>query len=245
MAEIEICCGDVESLMAAAWGGARRIELCCGLSDGGLTPSPATIRKARQLGIEKINVLIRVRGGDFLYSDDEKEIMLEEAREAFANGATGIVVGALLPDGKIDKSFCRDMAAIAAGRDMTFHRAFDMCSDWPTALEEIIGMGFTSLLTSGLASDAFSGMQTLKEIKQRAADRITVMAGSGINSVNCREILDKTGVDAIHGTARRKKGSGMLFRRGDVSMGARDADEYERSVTDAEEVRAIIRKCGD
>ena len=68
MAEIEICCGDVESLMAAAWGGARRIELCCGLSDGGLTPSPATIRKARQLGIEKINVLIRVRGGDFLYS---------------------------------------------------------------------------------------------------------------------------------------------------------------------------------
>ncbi len=237
--EVEICCGDIGSVIAAAKGGARRIELCCGLSDGGLTPSSALIKAAVDCGIEKVNVLIRPRGGDFLYDRNETNVMIDDIKYACDCGATGIVIGALTEDGHVDTDKCRRLIESFPGKDITFHRAFDMVEDPYAALEDIVSLGCTSLLTSGLAPSAIKGIKALTEISGLAEGRITVMAGSGVNSTNCREIL-QTGVDAVHATARHMKRSGMRFHREDVKMGAGDIDEYGIPEADPGEVRKLI-----
>lgn len=234
---LEICCGDIESVRAAVAGGADRIELCCALSEGGLTPSFGLLRKAIGFGIP-VNVLIRPRRGDFLYSEEEVDVMVEDIRQAVACGANGVVIGALDRDGNVDMSAVKRMVEAAGGVYMTFHRAFDLCRDTETALERIVEAGCDTLLTSGMRQDALSGAENIREIRKKAAGRLQIMAGSGVNPGNVRKILEISGADAIHGTASAKIGSGMLFRREDVSMGNPE-DEYTRKVTDVDTVRQL------
>lgn len=245
MIDLEICCGDLASVMAAREGGATRIELCSGLAEGGLTPSAALIRAAVASGIEHVNVLIRARSGDFLYSDSEICLMEEDIRQAVASGATGIVIGALTPDGEIDTKACRRMIAAArdnSGRNInvTFHRAFDLSRDPLESLEKIMELGCDCLLTSGMASAAVKGIPVLRQLAERADHRITVMAGAGINPDNAADIIAATGVGAIHATARKPQASRMRFRRPAVPMGVPGADEYAPLSTSPDIVKNLL-----
>ncbi|MDE7119677.1 MAG: copper homeostasis protein CutC, partial [Muribaculaceae bacterium] len=156
---VEICCGDFESLVAAAEGGTRRIELCSGLSEGGLTPSAGMIRAAADLGIESVNVLVRPRKGDFCYNSREVDLMCREISIAAAEGATGIVAGALTPDGDIDIDTTGRLRQAAGDLQFTFHRAFDLCNDPLKALEDLVALQCDTLLTSGQAQSAPLGTQ--------------------------------------------------------------------------------------
>lgn len=247
---IEICCGDAGSVAAAVKGGARRIELCSGLTEGGLTPSLGLVRAAAASGIEEVNVLIRPRPGDFLYNREEMEIMLNDIRESLLAGATGIVIGALTPNGAIETVQCSRMVMLARemghrlGRkiNVTFHRAFDLARDWRRSLEEIFSLGCDCLLTSGQSATAEIGIPILKEIEEAADGRILIMAGSGVTPGNVEKIVRETGVGAIHSTAKILIESEMIYRRPGVPMGLPGIDEYERPQTSAETVTDLITK---
>lgn len=234
---IEICCGDMTSVRAACEGGADRIELCSGLSEGGLTPSTAFIEAAVATGMP-VNVLIRHRPGDFLYDETDITIMLRDIRLAVSLGANGVVVGALLADGSIHTDALRRMVDAAGGRHVTFHRAFDLCSSPRESLATIASAGCDTILTSGLAPAAADGLDTLRGLVAHAAGRIGIMAGAGINQLNARAIA-ATGVAALHASARMTEKSRMAYRRAGVPMGAPGTDEYSRQATSAEAVRRL------
>ena len=237
---LEICAGSVESAIAARDGGAQRIELCAALEVGGVTPSAGVIAEARKIEDLVLNVIIRPRGGDFLYNEYEAACMEHDIRTCKALGVDGVVIGALTPDGDIDTALCRRLIAAADGMSITFHRAFDMCRDAGKALEELIAIGCHRVLTSGQAATAMEGTTLLKELVKQADGRIIIMPGCGVSSANAAAILQATGATEIHASARKNVGSGMLFRHSGVSMGNPDSDEYARKETDVNEVRAIV-----
>lgn len=248
---IEICCGDLASVLAAKAGGASRIELCSGLLEGGLTPSMGLIRAAVASGMPEINVLIRPRPGDFLYTPEELALMESDICEAISAGATGVVIGVLTPEGDVDMDACRrlmDVArevARAAGRDsvrITFHRAFDVSRDADKSLEDIISLGFNCVLTSGQSPSAVNGALMLNHLVRKAAGRIEVMAGAGVTPANVRELMEATGVDRLHSTARKPIASRMKFRRPRVSMGAPGTDEYAPLSTSPDVVANLVAK---
>ncbi len=247
MIELEICCGDPSSVVAAKAGGARRVELCAGLAEGGVTPSAGPVLTAVGEGIEAINVLIRPRPGDFLYNAAEVAAMERDVRSAIASGATGVVIGALTPDGLVDTRVCSRLikAARAVKSDVgvTFHRAFDLARDPMEALEDVIGLGCDCLLTSGMAPTAQEGADLLRSLVEAASGRVKIMAGGGVNPSNAREILSRSGVGALHSTARSTVESAMRYRREGVPMGLPGADEYSLRLTSAAvvaELRAIV-----
>lgn len=237
---LEVCADSLDSVKAAIEGGASRVELCSGLAEGGVTPSAAFIRAAVGTGI-KVNVLIRPRGGDFVYSAEEAELILDDIRTAVSLGANGVVTGALCTDGSIDEELCRRMAEAAGGKELTFHRAFDVCRDPEEALRLIAEMGYNRILTSGLASSAEKGIPMLRKLQEKASGSgVIIMAGCGVNSCNAGDIARLSGVTELHASARHRLPSAMTFRNSSVSMGTPGSDEYSRYVTDPKEVRAII-----
>lgn len=242
---LEVCAGSYDSALAAARGGAARIELCSGLADGGVTPSAGLIRAARSIPGLKVNVLIRSREGDFLYDEAETALMAEDVRVCREAGCDGVVIGALTPEGDIDVEACRRMMAEAGDMEVTFHRAFDLCRDPQSALETLIALGCRRVLTSGLAASAPEGAQTLAALVKQAAGRIIILAGGGVNSGNAAKLVADTGVTEVHASARAAMPSAMRFRRGGVSMGTPGADEYSRKITSADEVSAIVTSIND
>ena len=241
MAILEICAGSVESAIAARDGGAARIELCAALEIGGTTPSAGLIAEARKIEGIVLNVIIRPRGGDFLYNEHEAACMEQDIRTCRQLGADGVVIGALTAEGDIDTALCKRLIDAADGMSITFHRAFDMCRDPKRALEELIAIGCDRVLTSGQAATAEAGLPLLKELVQQAAGRISIMPGCGVNSGNAARILQATAAVEIHASARKSVGSGMLFRHSGVSMVTPGSDEYARKETDANEVELIVR----
>lgn len=242
---LEICCGDLESVIAAHKGGASRIELCSGLSEGGLTPSDGMIRAAVDAGFDNVNVLIRPRTGDFLYSPEEIDLMETDILNAIAIGANGIVIGALNPDGTVDREACArliDSAREAAKGiiNVTFHRAFDVSRDPMQSLEDIVSLGCDCILTSGLAPSAVDGIPMLRQIVDKANGRISIMAGAGVNPANAFDIIKETGVDIIHSTARKPIPTKMQFRRPSISMGAPGMDEYAPLTTSPDVVASLL-----
>lgn len=237
---LEICAGSWDSVLAARDGGADRVELCSGLAEGGLTPSLGLIRAACRLDGLKVHVLIRPRGGDFLYTETEVALMEDDIRSAIDAGADGVVVGSLTPDGDVDTLQLRRWVAAAGGRNVTFHRAFDLCRQPEQALQDIADCGCNRLLTSGQADKAINGLPLLAQLVAQAGDRLSIMPGSGVNAANAASILTATGAHELHASARRTVMSQMRFRHGGVSMG-QPADEYTRLETHPDEVRAIRR----
>lgn len=219
---LEVCVGSAESLSAAYEGGAERVELCVDLEADGLTPPAELIRRAALLQGLRVHVLIRSRAGDFVYSEEEVALMEEQIRLARANGADGVVIGALTPDGDIDMAACRRWMAAAEGLSVTFHRAFDRCRCPQEALEQIISLGCDRLLTSGQQPSALEGAALLKALVEQATERIIIMPGAGVNPGNAAEILRMTGASEIHASARTTR-------------------QYGRKETDPETVRAILR----
>lgn len=202
MRKLEVCCGDLQSVRAAIEGGAHRVELCEALELDGLTPSEAMMESAIGMGIP-VQVLIRVREGDFVYNKDEICKMRNDIRLARKLGAAGVVIGALMPDGSIDEEAIRCMMDEAEGLSVTFHRAFDVCHEPEEALEKIISLGCHRLLTSGQATTAELGIPMLKKLVEQADGRIIIMPGAGVNPQNASRILEETGALEIHGSLRR------------------------------------------
>lgn len=238
---LEVCAGDIESVYAASRGGAQRVELCSALADGGITPSTGFIRQAVRVPGMKVHVLIRPRGGDFLYTPEEVASMTDDIVAAREAGAHGVVIGALTPDGDIDMDACRQMMEAASGMNVTFHRAFDLCRDPFEALDDIIALGCNRLLTSGQAASALEGAPMLRQLVDRAAGRLVVLAGGGVCPQNAAEIIRLSGTCEIHASARHTIASHMIYRKPGVSMGAPGTDEYSRKTTSAEIVAEIIK----
>lgn len=209
MKKLEVCCMDIESVIAAKAGGADRIELCSALEVGGLTPSIGLIEESVKIFGKGVYVLIRVRPGDFVYTKAEIEVMKLDVEACVKAGAGGVVVGALTADGEIDVEGTKEMMTYAEGVEVTFHRAFDRAKDAKKALEEIIGLGCDRILTSGQRPSAFEGKELLKEINEQANGRIKIMPGAGVTFENAGEILKTTGCDEIHASAKTDNGDHM------------------------------------
>lgn len=209
MNKLEICCCDIESVVAAKMGGADRVELCSALEVGGLTPSIALIREAVKIFGDGVFVLIRERPGDFVYSQLEIEVMLNDIKAAIEAGASGVVFGALTTNGDIDLDAVKKMKQAAEGVEVTFHRAFDEVSEPLKALEQIIEAGCDRILTSGQKSSAEEGIPLLKELNSKAAGRIKILAGAGVNWENAAKILNETGGNEIHASAKINVGDHM------------------------------------
>ena len=235
---IEACVDSYASCMAAAKGGADRLELCANLAIGGTTPSAAVFKQVKRDCDVKINVLIRPRFGDFLYTEPEMEEMCEEIKMFRDLGANGVVIGVLTPDGELDREKMRRLMDCAGGIDVTLHRAFDMTRDPFETLEAAIALGCRTILTSGQEKDVVTGKDTLKAVYERAAGRIDIMAGCGVKKWNIQELHDHTGIVVFHTTGRKDAlDSGMVYRKSTVFMGLPSLSEYEIWQTDEEEFR--------
>ena len=205
---LEVCCANMESVIAAKEGRADRIELCTALEVGGLTPSAGFIREAINVFGGNVMVLIRPRSGNYIYSAREVTIMERDIREASGLGAAGFVIGALGADGRIDAECCRRLMAAAPDKSFTFHRAFDCLGNPAAALGELIELGFDRVLTSGCAESAEIGIPVIRALAELGGKRISVMAGAGINSGNVRDIVRETGCGEVHASAKARKGFG-------------------------------------
>jgi copper homeostasis protein len=240
---VEVCAGSVQSVIEAEKGGASRVELCDNLFEGGTTPSAATIEIACKSVKIPVYVMIRPRGGDFLYSDIEFEIMKRDISFAKKYGAAGIVIGLLLPDGAVDEQRTKELVVIAKKLDMgvTFHRAFDMSSHPLEALETVIMTGGDRILTSGGENKAIDGKKSIKELVTAANGRISIMAGSGVNPENVRDLIEYTGIKEVHISGKHRVTGGMIYRNPKINMGGLPGiPEYEVDVTDSETVRRVV-----
>ena len=199
---LEVCCGNRQSAINAAAAGAQRIELCHDLSVGGLTPSHEDILYCKEHLPLQTFVLIRPRGGDFCYTEEEFEQILSDIAFCREHGIPGVVIGFLNKDLSVDVDKCRRALKEAGTMQVTFHRAFDRCKDWQVALEQIIDCGFHRILTSGQQATAPQGADTLAAMVQQAQGRITILAGSGVGSDNVAELIHRTLVDEVHASCK-------------------------------------------
>jgi copper homeostasis protein len=239
--KIEICVDTVESAIEAQNAGADRIELCNNLLEGGTTPGFGTICSARNILTIGLNVIIRPRGGDFLYSDLDFDIMRRDIDSCGECGVDGIVLGILEPDGSIDIERTAKLIEFARPMSATFHRAFDMCNDPFRGLEDVIVTGADRLLTSGQKNRANEGVGLINKLITAADDRIIIMPGSGINDSNIVRIAQCSGAKEFHLTGRKVIESGMSYRKQDISLGAGSyISDFSRKVADSDMIRSII-----
>lgn len=239
--KVELCAYSVDACRVAQRLGVDRVELCASPSDGGVTPSMATIERVADIEGLDLSVMIRPRGGDFLYSDDEFCTMLRDVEYARRAGATGVVFGILTADGRVDVERTRQLVEASEGMETTFHRAVDMTEDYANAVEDVIAAGCCRILTSGGYDKAIDGIDNIRRAVDIAAGRVEIMAGSGVLSSNAAE-LAATGVDALHFSAKRMVAGGMLYRNPRISMGGvSSVDEFALRMVDEEEVIAILK----
>lgn len=233
--KIEIATSDFITTKAAYEGGADRIELCANLAEGGTTPSFGLMKKAREsFGNTEIYAMIRPRGGDFLYTGDEFEIMLQDVKIAKDLNCDGVVFGLLNMDGTIDIKRTSRLVDLAYPLGVTFHRAFDRCRDPFEAMEQLVEIGCERILTSGQTPDVTDSLQLVKDLNDKADGRIIIMPGSGVNAGNAGFIKEKTGCYEFHASLRTKKESEMDFRHpGFIN----DTGSYINNFIDAGEVR--------
>ena len=239
MYRFEICANSVASCVAAQEGGADRVELCAGIPEGGTTPSYGMIRNARESISIALNVIIRPRGGDFLYSESDIQEMIYDIQAAKQLGADGLVFGCLNPDGTVDMKAMSRLMEAAGDTPVTFHRAFDHTNDPLKALEDIISLGCVRILTSGCRPTALEGAELLSRLVEKAGERIIIMPGCGVRENNIAEIARLSGAKEFHFSARESVESGMIFRNPEVAMGSED-DPYGYVLTTARRVAATI-----
>ena len=241
----EACVNSALSAVEAFKGGADRVELCENLHDGGTTPSAGAIRYARENIDIGLYVMIRPRGGDFLYSEAEFSIMKEDIRLARYLDADGVVFGLLNANGTVDRPRTAELVRMARPLGVTFHRAFDMTADPFRAMEDLISLGVDRILTSGQSDSALQGAPLIRQLVEKAAGRIIIMPGHGIKENNLAEVIMETGASEFHLYLPKQVKSNMTFIREEVKMGKPGISEYEMTLIDAERVRnaaAIIKK---
>jgi copper homeostasis protein len=234
---VEIATSDFVTTAAAVEGGADRIELCANLAEGGVTPSLGSIRQCREKFRVLLYPIIRPRGGDFLYTDDEFRIMLNDVLFCKQTGCDGVVIGILLADGNIDIKRTAALVEAAYPLGVTFHRAFDRCRDPFETLEQLISIGCERILTSGQKPAAPDGVELIAELNKAADDRIIIMPGSGVRKDNVKDLADKTGCIEFHSSLRGKAKGKMQF----IHPGFASSEEsYSNNFIDPAEVKAFI-----
>lgn len=244
--KLEICCYTVESAIRAERCGADRVELCDNYPEGGTTPSYGAVQHALETLDIPVNVMVRPRGGDFLYSATEYEIMKKDVAILRELNANGIVIGFLTPDGEPDLERTKEMVELAGPLEVTFHRAFDMSRDPLSALEQLKDTGITRILTSGTRLTVMEGIDLLKELVNSAGDDLIVMPGCGVNDQTLRELMDRTKAHEYHSAAQTFEASPMQYLNPDVSMGGVDGvGEYETVTVDEDQIRAMVRILND
>jgi copper homeostasis protein len=232
---LEIVACTVEDCVAAERGGADRIELCAAIATGGLTPSLGTLIEAKKRAQIPVMAMVRPRVGGFCYSQEDFTVMRRDAALLIEHGADGLVFGMLHPDNSVDTKRCAEMVTIAGDRQTVFHRAFDVVADPLCALDELIDVGFTRVLTSGQKETAFEGQELIYQLIERAGGRIDVLPGGGIRAHNVRELVEATGCTQVHMTAfstrtNASDSAGALFH------------SYEQTDRDVvQEVRVMLR----
>jgi len=233
---IEIATSDFLTTKSAVEGGADRIELCANLAEGGTTPSYAHIKKCREAFTVPLFPIIRPRGGDFLYTKDEFEIMKNDIKLCKELGCEGIVIGLLNMDGTIDMTRTSELIELAYPLEVTFHRAFDRCKDPFAALEELIEIGCQRILTSGQKPIVSEGVDLIAELNKKADDRIIILPGSGVRKDNIKMLAEKTGCIEFHSSLRGKTKSPMQFIH---PAFANSEESYSNNGISPDEVRAL------
>src|SRR6267154_6188381 len=230
---IEICVDSASGAFAAERAGADRVELCANLLEGGTTPSAGCIKVARRSLKIGLQVIIRPRGGDFLYSAEELEVMREDIRMAKTLGADGVVIGCLTSEGDVEQAHTAELVSLARPLNVTFHRAFDMCRDAAKALEDLVALDIDRVLTSGQEGSCIEGLELIASLQKQAAGRIIIMPGGGITSRNIQRVVAATSVSEVHLSARRNIESAMTYRNPRVFMGgALRPPEFSWKTTD-------------
>lgn len=240
----EVCVESTPGALAAEAGGADRVELCADLLEGGITPSPGSLQLAKARLKIPAMVLVRPRGGDFVYSEEEMAIMLGDIAAVKDAGLMGVVIGCLRADGRLDLDRLHTLVEAARPMQVTHHRAFDMCVDPLQALDELCQMGVDRLLTSGQKDAAGDAIPLLRQLVERADGRLSVMPGGGLTPADIGAVVAQTGVREVHFAALHSVDSPMQFRNPGCSMGAGEVpDEYELRRTDPAMVRAFRSAC--
>lgn len=238
---VEICVDRLDSVQICADAGVDRIELCAALSEGGLTPSIGFLRSARAIFPGKIMMMIRPRAGDFLYNEEEIDLMCLDIGHAIEHGADGVVFGCLLPNGEIDEAKTSLLMNAAGHIDVTFHRAFDVSQDLSKSLETLIGLGIPRVLTSGGEADVWRGITRLRHLSEQARGRITILPGGGVCAAKINELLEKTGATEFHLSARHTIASAMTFQREGIPMGSSQATpEFLHKVADPQQLQMLL-----
>jgi copper homeostasis protein len=240
---VEACVDAIDSALEAERGGAGRIELCGELLQGGVTPSAGLIGavKARVAARIPVFVLVRPRTGDFLYDDDELDVMRRDIALCSSLGVAGVVLGALTTDGDVDVARLRSLVELARPMSVTFHRAFDFVRDLDRALDALVSLGVDRVLTSGGAATALEGAPALSRLVQRAGDRITVLAGGSITSANVADVVRASGVREVHVRGAEQVRSTMRHRHAGVTLvRPLNASDDARLVTRAGQIRRIV-----
>lgn len=238
MVKIEVCANSVQSAIEAQKGGAVRVELCGNLFDGGTTPAKSQIELVRDNVEIDLNVIIRPRGGDFLYDDLDFESMKRDIILCGELQCNGVVIGILTRDGRVDIRRNVDLIELARkySLSVTFHRAFDRVKDMFSSLEDVINIGCDRILTSGGFPNAFEGRFMLKKLVEKADNRIIIMAGAGVNEGNVGELVEYTGVREVHGTFQSRVEGQMDFKNPNFV----DVNEYSCLLSSAERVKQIV-----
>jgi len=239
---LEIATSDFETTKSAVEGGADRIELCANLNEGGTTPCYGTIYQCRERFDVLLYPIIRPRGGDFLYTDDEYEIMLHDVKLCKQLGCDGIVIGLLNKDGAIDGKRTAALIEIAYPMGVTFHRAFDRCRDPWEAMEQLIEIGCERILTSGQQPTANEGMELIAELNRIADHRIIIMPGSGVRRENIKLLAEKTGCKEFHSSLRSRTKTKMEFIHPAFEN---SAESYMNNFIDAFEVNALKKSLNE
>jgi copper homeostasis protein len=228
--KLEVIGFNIESCILAQSAGAHRIELCDNPGEGGTTPSYGFIKAAREVLRIELYPIIRPRGGDFLYSDSEFEVMKADVQLCKDLGCDGIVMGILKADGTVDTTRCKELVQLAYPMGVTFHRAFDRVKDATQALEDVIETGCERILTSGLVPNALDGAETLAALIKQADEQIIIMPGSGVRSDNIKELAQKTGAVEFHTSARMTIDSKMNYTNGGMKESLRSVSLDEQEV---------------
>ena len=241
--KIEICLNGIDSAVAAQQGGADRVELCDNLIEGGTTPSQGMVAAVRDNINIDIMAMIRPRGGDFLYTDLEFEVMRRNVKMMHQHGIMGVVFGMLNPDSTIDKERTRELLELARPMQVTFHRAFDMTRDPLAALDTLLDLGIDRVLTSGQELTAWHGLPLITELQKRAGDDMVIMPAVQVTVDNAREIVQNASLREIHvgSNVERLRPSQMTFKNEKASMGDDvELPEYAMPYTDAALVNEIV-----
>ncbi|KAL4237447.1 hypothetical protein ACF0H5_002164 [Mactra antiquata] len=243
---MEVCIDSVISAINAEKGGAARVELCSNLMEGGTTPSIGMLKIIKRTTKIPVFVMIRPRGGDFLYTEEELSVMSEDILDLKSAGADGFVFGVLNPDGTVDFDSCKNLLELTKPLPCTFHRAIDMTNNIFDSLETVISLGFTRVLTSGGDSSALEGLPVITQMINQAAGRICVMPGGGITDRNLERIITSSGAKEFHASARSSLQSNMIFQKSGVTMGASlSPPEFSNKICDSNKVKLFNERYHD